>query len=113
MLTDWVQLDLLPMSVAETYNIFFSLFQLETKSTFYKQYWPHMVSTHRMAMGNPNKSKETIQTATTALKLEHHYPQKLKSSLLDRNLPSRSTSECEDCAARFTSWETVFENFIK
>ena len=26
---------------------------------------------------------------------------------------SRSTSKCEDCASRFTSWETVFENFMK
>ena len=35
-----------------------------------------------MAMGNLNKSKETTQTATTALKvatLEDHYPQKIKS----------------------------------
>ena len=60
-----------------------------------------------MAMDNMNKSKETTHTTTIALKvfstLEDHYPQKLKSPLLDQNLLSKSTSECEDCAARFTS----------
>ena len=45
-----------------------------------------------MVIGNLNKSKETAQTA-----LEDHYPKKSKFGL------SKSTSECEDCAARFTS----------
>jgi hypothetical protein len=30
-------------------------------------------------MGNLNKSKETMQTVTAALKVEDHYPPKLKS----------------------------------
>ena len=69
-----------------------------------------------MAMDNMNKSKETTHTTTIALKvnstLEDHYPQKLKSPLLDQNLLSKSTFEYEDCAAKFTSYETVFENFM-
>ena len=32
---------------------------------------------------------------------------------MDQNLLNKSTSECEDCAARFTSQETGFENFMK
>ena len=32
---------------------------------------------------------------------------------MDQNLFSKSTSKCEDCAARFTSYETVFGNFMK
>ena len=42
-----------------------------------------------------------------------HYPEKFKSPLLDENLLSKNTSECEDRAARFFSSETVFENFMK
>ena len=57
-------------------------------------------------MANMNKSKETTHTTTIALKvnstLEDHYPQKLKSPLLDQNLLIKSTLDCEYCAARFT-----------
>ena len=66
----------------------------------------HEIVSHSMAMDNLNKSKETTQTATTTLKvapLGDHYPQKSKLPLLDQNLLSKSTFECEDCAARFTS----------
>ena len=45
-----------------------------------------MCTVHSMAMGNLNKSKETTQTATTALKVEDHYPLESKSLLLDQNL---------------------------
>ena len=31
-------------------------------------FWTEIVTLHSMAMGNLNKSKETTQTATTALK---------------------------------------------
>ena len=59
---------------------------------------------HSMAMGNLNKIKETKPTTTTALRVAPYgtfNPQKLKSPLLDQNLLGKSTSECEDCAARF------------
>jgi hypothetical protein len=42
-----------------------------------------MVTQHRMAMGNLNKSKETKTTVTTVSKVEDHYPQESKSSLTD------------------------------
>ena len=32
---------------------------------------------------------------------------------MDQNLLGKSTSKWEDCAARFTSKETVFENYMK
>ena len=37
----------------------------------------------------------------------------LKSPLSDPNLLSKSTSKCEHCGTRFTSYKTVFENFMK
>ena len=46
----------------------------------------HVFLHHSMAMGNLNKTKETTQTATTALKVEDHYPLESKSLLLDQNL---------------------------
>ena len=39
------------------------------------------MSSHIMAMGNLNKSKETKPTTNTALKLEDHYPKELKFPL--------------------------------
>ena len=61
---------------------------------------------HSMAILNLNKKKGNHANSHHSIKgstLEDHYPQKLKSPLLDQNLLSKSTSECEDCAARFTS----------
>ena len=52
-----------------------------------------------MARGNLEKSKETTQTATKALKvatgstIDDHYAQKLKSLLVDPNLLGKSTSQ--------------------
>ena len=48
---------------------------------------------------NHANGHRSIQGST----LEDRYPQNLKSPLLEQNLLSKSTSECEDCAARFTS----------
>ena len=45
--------------------------------------------------------------------LEGHYPQEFKSPLSDQKLHSISTSECEDCALRFTSYKTVFEKLMR
>ena len=42
-----------------------------------------------------------------------HYQQKVKSPLSDQKLLSKSTSICKCCEARFTSWDTVFENVMK
>jgi hypothetical protein len=59
-----------------------------------------------MAMGNLKKVRKPSQKDHHSIKgstLEDHYPQKLKSLLLDQNLLSKSTSKFEDCAARFTS----------
>ena len=54
-----------------------------------------------MAMGNLNKSKETTETATTALKLPRGpLSTKIKIPLFDQNSLKKSTSKCEDCAAR-------------
>ena len=66
-----------------------------------------------MAMGNLTKSKETKPMTTTALKAVPLSTKKNKIPLLDKNLLSKSTSKCEDCATRFTSWEVVCENLMK
>ena len=62
-----------------------------------------------------------FEVNTSQLLLPQHqstYPRGPESALIeiplsDPNLLSKNTSKCKHCETRFTSYKTVFENFMK